>query len=97
MRVYVTLSRADGRLAQAYAKDRGIPLGTLAGASLMADVRKTVNRSHLRDAVTAELEERMCAMVAQALVDAGIGVGDLAVAIERLQGPRARAQGVIEA
>jgi len=57
VRIYITLHGDDERLAKAYAKDRGIPVGTLAKAAFMGDVKRTVNRSHLREAVLENLKE----------------------------------------
>jgi hypothetical protein len=96
MRVYVTLSKEDGRLAKAYADDRGLPLGSLARSALMADVRRTINRSHLREAVLETLKDWVI-QNARAIVREGQS-GPVAgwQPSDALAGRRARAEGVIK-
>ena len=96
MRVYVTLSKEEGRLAKAYADDRGLPLGSLARSALMADVRRTINRSHLREAVLEDLKDWVI-QNARAIVREGQS-GPVAGrwSPDAPEAPRARAEGVIK-
>ena len=96
MRVYVTLSKEEGRLAKAYADDRGLPLGSLARSALMADVRRTINRSHLREAVLEDLKDWVI-QNARAIVREGqSGPVQVWQPSDALAGRRARAEGVIK-
>jgi hypothetical protein len=61
-RFTIRLPREKMLLARAYAKDRGLPLASIASAALMSEVNRHSGRSHLLDELMKLLEARYPAL-----------------------------------
>lgn len=61
-RLTVRLPRDKMLLVEAYAKDRGLPLASIAASALMNEVNRHAGRTHLLDQVVDLLERRYPAL-----------------------------------
>ena len=59
MRIQFKLDADETLLAEAYARDRGIPIHNLARSALLSALKRDLGRSHVVDAVRVIVQEEL--------------------------------------